>query len=59
MRFSFGVLFILLVTAGALPVMSNPVYVHNRTHKAKRHKVPKHHSVQGLLQPVDQQLRQG
>lgn len=59
MRFSFAVLSIMLVTAAALPVMSNPVYVHTRTRKAKKHKLPKHRSVQSLVKLIDQQLRQG
>jgi len=46
MRFCLTVLGILLVTLGAVPASSNPVYVHARTKKAKKHKVPKHRSVQ-------------
>gem|GEM_PF-6644550 len=37
----------LLITAATLPLFGSPVYVHSRTHKAKKHKVPKHRSVQG------------
>ena len=47
MRFCFAVLCTILITAGAIPAFSNPVYVHTRTHKAKKHKMPKHRSIQG------------
>jgi hypothetical protein len=46
MRLSLTVVGLLLVTLGALPASSSPVYVHARTKKAKKHKVPKHRSVQ-------------
>jgi hypothetical protein len=46
MRFCLTALGLLLVTLGAIPASSNPVYVHARTKKAKKHKVPKHRSVQ-------------
>jgi hypothetical protein len=59
MRFCFVVIGALLITMGVMPLLSNPVYVHPRTRKAKRHKVPKHRSVQaGLAQLVDQQFRE-
>jgi hypothetical protein len=46
MRFCLAVLGAFLITLGAIPASSNPVYVHARTKKAKKHRVPKHRSVQ-------------
>jgi hypothetical protein len=46
MRFCLTVLGVVLVTLGAMPASSSPVYVHARTKKAKKHKVPKHRVVQ-------------
>jgi hypothetical protein len=46
MRLCLTVVGLLLVTLGALPASSSPVYVHARTKKVKKHKVPKHRSVQ-------------
>jgi hypothetical protein len=46
MRFCLAVLGVLLVTLGAIPASSSPVYVHAKTRKAKKHKVPRHRTVQ-------------
>jgi hypothetical protein len=47
MRFCFTAVVVVLITVTALPMLGYPVYVHDRTKKAKKHKVPKHRSVQG------------
>jgi hypothetical protein len=45
MRFLFSLVCILLLTTDALPLLGNPVYVHARANKAKKHKAPKHQPV--------------
>jgi hypothetical protein len=46
MRFSLALVGLLLLTLESLPAFGSPVYVHARTKKAKKHKVPKHRTVQ-------------
>jgi hypothetical protein len=47
MRFCFAAVVVALITIAVVPAFGNPVYVHTRTKKAKKHKVPKHRTVQG------------
>lgn len=47
MRYSFVAVLVLFIAATAFPLLCHPVYVHTRTKKAQKHKVPKHRSVQG------------
>jgi hypothetical protein len=46
MRYCFAAMVAVFIAVTALPMLGYPVYVHDRTKKAKKHKVPKHRSVQ-------------